>query len=147
MIFMLFRLLLFCQTAFSQQDWSIVYRDIEEYNIELQSLRHQIEIQKMTVLVEHQPENIQLDGFYLQPNNSIGTPYTELQVTQPIEFPLIYKEQKIYRKIWDEKLHNRYEKKRQEILWQAEQYLLEMVYLSKKIELEKERFQLAKKKC
>lgn len=141
-------LLWFClYAAQAQENWKALFDDIENNNLELQSLRQQLQAQDLLLQQENKLKNLQLDGFYLQPHQQMSTQadYIEFQVTQGLDFPLLYAERAKKRNLWQNQLEQTYQLKRQDILWEVEQHLFTLVYLDKKIELEKERNQRAKK--
>ena len=135
---------LYSRTVFAQEDWSQFYNDIEQHNLELQSLEQQILAENLLLTMENQLGDFQVNGRYLLPHQQSGVEQIELQITQGIDFPLLYAARAKQKALWQKKLEQTYQAKRQEILWQAEQYMLELVYLHKKIEIERERNQRAK---
>lgn len=135
---------LFISVSFAEEDWSKLYSDIEENNLELQSLKQRFKAEILDLKSENQFDNIQVDGLYLLPMQESGTKYTEFQISQEVDFPLLYQVRKEHRLLIEKKLSQVYESKRKDILWEAEQHLIQLVYLHKKIDIEKERNYRAK---
>ena len=127
------------------EDWSVIYRAIEENNITLKAMVAESEHNESIIRSQHAHPNPQVDGFYLVPMEAAGTDYVELEVTQGFDSPFLYAARSKKEDLYRENLAHRYRVKRQEILLQAEQYLLNIVYLHKRMELEQERHARAKK--
>ena len=78
------------RVVFAQEDWSVIYRDIEENNIELKAMLAQNHQEVSAIRSQHALPNPQVDGFYLLPMEAAGTDYVELEITQGIGSPFLY---------------------------------------------------------
>ena len=125
-------------------DISGVLQQIESNNKELQAYSDLMESRQLTLVSGNNLPDPIASAYYMPWGNHPGGSYTEFEVTQSFEFPTVYgtrrdliEKQKIQMTI-------EYDMLRQDVLLPAKKYLLEVIYLNKKMAVEEMRSQKAK---
>lgn len=124
---------------------SVLLTEIEKNNIDLKTYTNLIESKRLAFESLNNLPDPQAGFYYMPFGNHNTEKYTELQVTQTVEFPTVYR---IRGKIIDkesEKLKLDYGLKRQEILFKAKGYLISLIYLSNKKQIITGRLEQAQK--
>ena len=127
-----------------ETEMSNVLHEIAENNKKLQAYSLLIESRHLDMKTENNLPDPQTDVYYLPWGNNSGGNYTEVQVSQSLEFPTVYGARD---KLFDqqrEKMQVEYQALRQEILLEAKKHLLEIIFLNKKLAVEEKRAQNAR---
>ena len=121
-----------------------ILQQIEQNNSELKALTEYMKGQKLQLKSSNNLPDPQLGAYYLPFGEHTTSDYTEFQLSQSFEFPTVYG---LRNKLIDRQkdgLTLEYESKRQKILMEAEQNLLEVIALNKRNAHELNRLKQAK---
>ncbi len=111
-------------------------REIEQNNKELKAFQSFIESRKLDLKSENNLPDPQVAAFYLPFGEHNTGDYSEFQVSQSFEFPTVYTARSKWIDKQTEQLQLEYQQLRQEILLPAKKNCLELVSLTKRIEVE-----------
>ena len=117
----------FSQTATIEE----LLKQIEQNNTALKGYQSYIESQQ---LVNNSTNNLpdpQLSGYFLPFGDNATDTYTEYQIAQSFEFPTVYAARGKWNNLKSQQLQTTYAKKRQEVLLDAKELLIELVFLQK----------------
>lgn len=130
--------------GYSQTSLEELLQQVEQNNLELQALSTALEGKRFELLSGNNLPDPEVGIFYLPFGENITGDYTEYQITQSFEFPTVYSSRKnlINQQISQYELG--YKSRRQEILLSAQAYALELILISKKLEVFKARTEQAK---
>lgn len=112
---------------------------IEHNNAELKGYQSFIESQKLQNKSTNNLPDPQLSGYYLPYGDNITDAYTEYQISQSFEFPTVYAARGKWNDLKSVQIQSAYAKKRQEILLNAKEFLIELTFLEKQKTIETER--------
>jgi outer membrane protein, heavy metal efflux system len=120
-------------------------QEIENNNPELKAFASLLESRQLALKAGNNLPDPQAGAFYLPWGEHPAGDYTEFQISQTLEFPTVYGARGKLIDQQQKQLALEYARKRQEILLQALQYYQELIYLNKRMALEQQRVQQAKK--
>ncbi|OUR91926.1 transporter [Flavobacteriales bacterium 34_180_T64] len=131
---------LFFVNGFSQANsLEELLNEIEQNNIELKGYQSFIESQQLENKSTNNLPNPKLSGYYLPFGDNTTGDYTEYQISQSFEFPTVY----VARGKWNEskskQLESAYANKRQFVLLNAKELLIDLTFLQRKKVIETER--------
>jgi len=112
---------------------------IELNNPELKGYQSFIESQQLQNKSTNNLPDPQLSGYYLPYGDNITDTYTEYQISQSFEFPTVYAARGKWNDLKSVQIQSAYAKKRQEILLNAKEFLIELTFLEKQKTIETER--------
>ena len=112
---------------------------IEHNNTELKGYQSFIESQQLQNKSANNLPDPQLSGYYLPYGDNITDTYTEYQISQSFEFPTVYAARGKWNDLKSVQIQSAYAKKRQEILLNAKEFLIELTFLEKQKTIETER--------
>lgn len=131
---------LFFVLGFSQdKNIEEVLNEIEQNNTELKGYKSFIESQRLENKSTNNLPDPQLSGYYLAFGDNATGDYTEYEVSQSFEFPTVYGARSKWNDLKSTQLQTSYAKKRQEILLNANELLIEIAFLQKQKAIETER--------
>jgi outer membrane protein TolC len=131
---------LFFTNSFSQTNTlGELLNEIEQNNIELKGYQSFIKSQELENKSDNNLPDPQLSGYYLPYGDNITDDYTEYQISQSFEFPTVYAARSKWNDLKSQQLQTAYAKKRQEVLLNAKEFLIELTYLQKQKAIETER--------
>ncbi|TXD84473.1 TolC family protein [Subsaximicrobium wynnwilliamsii] len=113
--------------------------EIEQNNIELKGYQSFIESQQLENKSTNNLPDPQLSGFYLPFGDNATGDYTEYQISQSFEFPTVYAARGQWNASKSQQLESGYEKRRQDVLLNAKELLIKLVFLQKQKAIETER--------
>lgn len=121
-----------------------ILTEIEQNNKELQAMQSYMESKRLELKSSNNLPDLQLGAYYLPFGEHSTGDYSEFQISQSFEFPTVYGARNSL--INQQKVHLEldYQTKRQEILFTAQKYCQEMIYLSKRKASEQLRLKQAK---
>jgi len=133
---------LFLGKVFSQsQTVDNILNQIEQNNTELKAYQSYIDGQKLQDKSGNNLPNPQLSGYYLPFGEHQSDDYTEFEISQSFEFPTVYAARSKWNNLKAEQLQATFTKKRQEVLLNAKQSLINLFILQKQKSIEIERKQ------
>tara|TARA_R110002072_G_scaffold154941_2_gene304994 strand:+ start:5220 stop:6359 length:1140 start_codon:yes stop_codon:yes gene_type:complete len=112
---------------------------IEQNNTALKGYQFFIESQQLENKSTNNLPDPQLSGYYLPFGNNTTNTYTEFEIAQSFEFPTVYAARGRWNDLKSEQLQTAYSKKRQEVLLNAKEFLIELTFLQKQKAIETER--------
>jgi outer membrane protein TolC len=131
---------LFFVTGFSQtKNIEELLNEIEQNNTELKGYQSYIESQQLEHKSTNNLPDPQLSGFYLPFGDNATGNYTEYQISQSFEFPSVYAARGKWNDSKSQLLESGYQKRRQEVLLNAKELLIELTFLKKQKAIESER--------
>ena len=131
---------LFFTNSFSQTNTlGELLNEIEQNNIELKGYQSFIKSQELENKSDNNLPDPQLSGYYLPYGDNITDDYTEYQISQSFEFPTVYAARSKWNDLKSMQIQTAYAKKRQEVLLNAKEFLIELTYLQKQKAIETER--------
>ena len=131
---------LFFVNGFSQsRNVAELLNQIEQNNTALKGYQLYIESQQFENKSANNLPNPQLSGYYLPFGNNATDAYTEYQISQSFEFPTVYSTRGKWNDLKSKQLQTTYLKKRQEVLLNAKELFIELVFLQKQKVIESER--------
>jgi len=113
--------------------------EIEQNNTELNGYQSFIESQQLENKSTNNLPDPQLSGYYLPYGDNITDAYAEYQISQSFEFPTVYGARGKWNDLKSMEIQNTYAKKRQEVLLNAKELLIELTFLQKQKTIETER--------
>ena len=133
-------------TSYTQSSHlSELLTEIENNNKELISYSSLKESKQMALKSTNTLPNLETGAYYLPFGNHDGGSYKEFEVSQSFDLPVVYKTRKGIINREEQKMDLEYRLQKQEILLPAKKVALEIIYLNKKIAIEQERLNQAKK--
>lgn len=126
-------------------DITRILQEVEQNNKELQAFSSLMESRQLALKSGNNLPDPQLGAYYLPFGNHNTGDYSEFQVTQSFEFPTVYSARKSLIEKQLAQIELEYDSRRQEVLLVAKEHCLELVYLNKRIEVELDRVEQAKK--
>jgi outer membrane protein TolC len=136
---------LFFVNAFSQdKNIGELLNEIEQNSTELKGYQFFIESQQLENKSTNNLPDLQLSGYYMPFGDNITGDYTEYEISQSFEFPMVYASRNKWNESKSEQLAYAYSTKRQGVLLQAKVILLELVFLQKQKAIETERITQSK---
>jgi outer membrane protein TolC len=131
---------LFFVSGFSQnRNLEELLAEIEQNNTELQGYQSYIESQQLENKSTNNLPDPQLSGYYLPFGDNTADTYTEYQISQSFEFPTVYAARGKWNDLRSEQLQTAYTKRRQLVLLNAKEFLIELAFLKKQKGIEAER--------
>ncbi len=131
---------LFFINGFSQtKNMEELLKVIEQNNTELKGYQYFIESQQLENKSTNNLPDPQLSGYYLPYGDNITDTYTEYQISQSFEFPTVYAARGKWNDLKSVQIQTAYAKKRQEVLLNAKEFLIELAFLNKQKAIETER--------
>ena len=132
-------------SAFSQPvTVGSILQQVEQNNRELQALTEYVESRRLELRSGNNLPDPQFGAYYLPFGEHATGDYTEFQLSQLFEFPTVYGARGSLIDQKSRQLQLEYDAKRQEILAQAKSYLLNLIYLNKRLNTEELRVEQAK---
>tara|TARA_R110001632_G_scaffold174460_2_gene294031 strand:- start:1118 stop:2257 length:1140 start_codon:yes stop_codon:yes gene_type:complete len=126
--------------SFSQnKNIEVLLNQIEQNNSALKGYQFFIESQQLENKSTNNLPDPQLSGYYLPFGDNTTDAYTEYQLAQSFEFPTVYAARGKWNDLKSEQLQTAYAKKRQEVLLNAKEFLIELTFLQKQKVIETER--------
>ena len=110
-----------------------ILKQVEQNNRELKALSEYAESEALALKAGNNLPNPQFETFYLPLGRHAAGNYTEFQLSQSFEFPTVYRARSGLIAQQTAELDWQYKAKRQEILAQAKDYCLNLVYLNKRL--------------
>ena len=136
---------LFFINGFSQiRNTEELLNEIEQNNIELKGYQSFIKSQQLENKSNNNLPDPQLSGYYLPFGDNITDEYTEYQIAQSFEFPTVYAARDKWNDLKSIQIQSAYAKKRQEVLLNAKEFLIELAFLQKQKVIETDRRTLSK---
>ena len=131
---------LFFVNGFSQdRNIEELLNEIEQNNTELKGYESFIESQQLENRSNNNLPDPQLSGYYLPFGDNATGDYTEYEVSQSFEFPTVYGARSKWNDLKSMQLQTSYAKKRQEVLLNAKELLIEIAFLQKQKAVETDR--------
>ncbi len=131
---------LFFINGFSQtKNMEELLKVIEQNNTELKGYQYFIESQQLENKSTNNLPDPHLSGYYLPYGDNITDTYTEYQISQSFEFPTVYAARGKWNDLKSVQIQTAYAKKRQEVLLNAKEFLIELAFLNKQKAIETER--------
>lgn len=131
---------LFFINGFSQtKNIEELLNEIEQNNIELKGYQSFIESEQLENRSTNNLPDPQLSGYYLPFGDNATGDYTEYQISQSFEFPSVYAARGKWNDSKSQLLESGYQKRRQEVLLNANELLIEFAFLKKQKAIETER--------
>jgi outer membrane protein TolC len=112
---------------------------IEQNNTALKGYQSFIESQQLENNSTNNLPDPQLSGFYLPFGDNTTDAYSEYQIAQSFEFPTVYAARGKWNDLKSEQLQTAYAKKRQDVLLNAKELLIELTFLQKQKVIKSER--------
>ncbi|TLP71218.1 TolC family protein [Maribacter sp. ACAM166] len=109
---------------------------IEQNNTELNGYQSFIESQQLENKSANNLPDPQLSAYYLPYGDNSTDTYTEYQIAQSFEFPTVYAARGKWNDLKSQQLQTAYTKKRQEVLLNAKEFLIELTYIQKQKAIE-----------
>jgi outer membrane protein TolC len=127
-------------SGFSQtKNLEELLNEIEQNNTALKGYQSFVESQQLENKSANNLPDPQLSGYYLPYGDNTTDAYTEFQISQSFEFPTVYAARGKWNDLKSMEIQTAYAKKRQEVLLNAKQLLIELTFLQKKKVIETER--------
>jgi cobalt-zinc-cadmium efflux system outer membrane protein len=131
---------LFFMNSFSQTTTiEELLNQIEQNNTELKGYQSFVESQQLENKSTNNLPDPQLSGYYMPFGDNTTDAYSEYQIAQSFEFPTVYAARGKWNDLKSEQLQTSYAKKRQEVLLNAKELLIELTFLQKQKVIETER--------
>ena len=131
---------LFFMNSFSQiKNIEELLNQIEQNNTALKGYQSFIESQQLENKSTNNLPDPQLSGYYMPFGDNTTDAYTEYEIAQSFEFPTVYAARGKWNDLKSEQLQTSYAKKRQDVLLNAKEFLIELTFLQKQKIIETER--------
>lgn len=130
--------------GYSQTSLDELLQLVEQNNPELQALATALEGKKFELQSGNNLPDPEVGVFYLPFGEHNTAGYTEYQITQSFEFPVVYGSRKTLIREQLNQFELGYKSRRQEILLSAKAFALELILISKKLEIYSSRTEQAK---
>lgn len=121
--------------GYSQTSLDELLQLVEQNNPELQALATALEGKKFELQSGNNLPDPEVGVFYLPFGEHNTAGYTEYQITQSFEFPVVYGSRKTLIREQINQFELGYKSRRQEILLSAKAFALELILISKKLEI------------
>lgn len=121
-----------------------ILREVEQNNQELKALSQYAESRALELKSGNNLPDPQLGAYYLPFGEHSTGDYSEFQVSQSFEFPTVYSTRRNLIDKQTDQLQLDYQARRQEVLAQAKEYCLNLIYLNKRLTTEILRVEQAK---
>ena len=132
--------LLFFMNGFSQtKNIEELLNEIEQNNTALKGYQSYIKSEQHENRSNNNLPNPQLSGYYMPFGDNTTDDYTEYEISQSFEFPTVYAARGKWNDLKSEQRQTAFAKKRQEVLLNAKEFLIELTYLQKQKVIETER--------
>jgi len=127
-------------SGFSQtKNLEELLNEIEQNNTELKGYQSFVESQQLENKSANNLLDPQLSGYYLPYGDNTTDAYTEYQISQSFEFPTVYAARGKWNDLKSMEIQTAYAKKRQEVLLNAKEFLIELTFLQKQKTIETDR--------
>lgn len=126
-------------------DLERILQEVELNNKELIAFSKYIEGKKLELASTNNLPDPQVAAFYLPFGNHANGDYSEFQISQSFEFPSIYGARSKWIESRQELLQQEFEARRKDILLEAKQHGLELIFLSKLKNIESGRLELSRR--
>ena len=120
-----------------------ILKDIEQNNKALKAYASYIDHKQLLNKSNNNLNNPEFSFYYLPWGNTPDGDYNEVQLAQKFNFPTVYTNRNAVNKEKQTQYQHIYKSKRQDILFEAKNICLDIVYLNKQIKAETERFNQA----
>ncbi|UII31458.1 TolC family protein [Fulvivirga ulvae] len=121
-----------------------ILKQVEQNNQELKALNEYMESKRLELKSGNNLPDPQLGVYYLPFGDHNSGDYTEFQISQSFEFPTVYSARGSLIEKQSTQLESDYQERRQDILSQAKEYCLNLIYLNKRLATESLRVEQAK---
>lgn len=138
-VFVIFGCLYFINGFSQTKNIEELLNEIEQNNTELKGYQSFIVSQQLENKSTNNLPDPQLSGYYLPFGDNATGDYTEYQISQSFEFPTVYAARGKWNESKSQQLESAYAKRRQEVLLNAKENLVELVFLQKQKAIETER--------
>lgn len=128
----------------AQNEYTSVLKEIESNNIELQTLKAELDVLHIENQSANNLENLSVEGSYSWGNLSGMGQKKTLSVAQPFDFPTVYAVRGKLIQMSDNNLKTRYNAERINILLEAKKLCIEITYYNLLVQLYSQRMQTAK---
>ena len=128
----------------AQNDYSSILKDVETNNIELQTLRAELQAQQIENNAANNLENLSVEGSYSWGNQPMMGNKKTLSVAQPFDFPTVYAMRGKLMEMTNSNLELHYSAERLNILLEAKKLCVEITYYNSLIQLYDQRLDAAK---
>jgi len=136
---------LFFINGFSQtKNMEELLNDIEQNNRALKGYQSYIEGQQLENKSANNLPDTELSGYYMPFGDNTTEAYAEYEISQSFEFPTVYRARGKWNDLKSGQLQTIYAKKRQDVLLDAKEFLMELRFLQKQQVIETERRILSK---
>jgi cobalt-zinc-cadmium efflux system outer membrane protein len=133
-------------SGFSQtKNLEELLNEIEQNNTALKGYQSFVESQQLENKSANNLPDPQLSGYYLPYGDNTTEAYTEYQISQSFEFPTVYAARGKWNDLKSMEIQTAYAKKRQEVLLNAKEFLIELTFLQKQKTIETDRRSQSKK--
>lgn len=122
-----------------------ILKEIEQNNSELKAFKNYEESQKFVLKSTNALPSLEVGAYFLPFGNSVAKNYTELEVKQSFEFPMVYVSRNKLITKQQEQINIKYQQKRQAILLEGLQLTLKIITANKQEKVEKHRLEKAQK--
>ncbi|MBI9040242.1 TolC family protein [Lutibacter sp.] len=127
-------------SGFSQtKNLEELLNEIEQSNTALKGYQFFVESQQLENKSANNLPDPQLSGYYLPYGDNTTDAYTEYQISQSFEFPTVYAARGKWNDLKSMEIQTAYAKKRQEVLLNAKEFLIELTFLQKQKTIETDR--------
>lgn len=127
-------------SGFSQtKNLEELLNEIEQNNTALKGYQSFVESQQLENKSANNLPDPQLSGYYLPYGDNTTDAYTEYQISQSFEFPTVYAARGKWNDLKSMEIQTAYAKKRQEVLLNAKEFLIELTFLQKQKTIETDR--------
>ncbi|MDN5215085.1 TolC family protein [Fulvivirgaceae bacterium BMA12] len=136
---------LFSLGAFAQStSIDSILGQVEQNNKELKALAENVKSKRLALKSGNNLPDPQLEAYYLPFGQHDAGDYTEFHINQSFEFPTVYSARRSLIEQQTAQLELEYNTKKQEILAEARDYCLNLIYLNKRLSIESLRTEQAK---
>ena len=134
-----------CMVYSQESNIASILQKIEENNKDLVSYASLKKSMQLELKSRNNLPDPFVGGYYMPWGTHDGGTYTEIEISQTFEFPTVYGARSELIESQNEQLVFEYSMKRQAILLEAKKYCQDVIYLNKRIALEQNRMQQAKR--
>lgn len=137
-------LLLFTEVFAQENEMDKILNAVRLNNIELKTLQSFVKSEGLYIKSSNNLADPEIIAYYLPFGIHLPGDYSEYQISQAFEFPSVYSARSRLINQQQRQLRVQYEKAEQEILLNAKKHCLNIIYLTRKMQMEQERIQQAK---
>lgn len=137
-------LLLFTEVFAQENEMDKILNAVRLNNIELKTLQSFVKSEGLYIKSSNNLADPEIIAYYLPFGIHLPGDYSEYQISQAFEFPSVYSARSKLINQQQRQLRVQYEKAEQEILLNAKKHCLNIIYLTRKMQMEQERIQQAK---